>query len=199
MQFTYPKPVRFRNNNIRKPVMSDKDRDYLLSGKVIVEEKMDGKQTIASCRKYIFCTEDLKKRHSITYAVPARYMIFDIFDLGKGQFFGPEEKHDAVLYYMRKTNELPEVLRSGIFPANIVGRGKLSLEEIEKMIDLRSAYAVEGKMEGVVVKPDRALFYDEFLSGKVIRMEFENGIGTHHMRMPAEYNLINPDFASKNQ
>lgn len=86
MNFDYPKPLRFRPNNTRKPVMPDKDRRYLFSGAVVVEEKMDGKQLIVEGRRYVFCAEDLWKRHSISYAVPARFMVFDMFDLENGYF-----------------------------------------------------------------------------------------------------------------
>ncbi len=199
MHFRYPKPLRFRPNNSKKPVLSDADTKYLLSGKVVVEEKMDGKQLIVENERFVFCAEDLWKRHSIAYTIPARYMVFDIFELAAGQFLSPDGRQELIDQLMKQAWRLPEPLKHGIFPARILNRGRFELAQIEAMIELPSLYAIEGKMEGLIVKPDRILFYDEHLSGKVIREEFENGIATHHMRMPSEYNLINPNFAKGSQ
>ena len=98
-EIKYFKPRRFPLNGKPLPEeranrhLNQEDSRYLLSGKVIVEEKMDGSPVsfIAGGRYRIFA-EDLKMRHSLYYRVPGRYAIFDIFDYNRNVFVFPEER-----------------------------------------------------------------------------------------------------------
>ena len=71
------------------------------------------------------------------------------------------------------------------------------MEELPALIRT-SAYALDKKtkqpalMEGIVVKPDRDLFPEEFLTGKIVRSEFSDGIEINYLRLPTEFNAIDP-------
>jgi len=203
-EFRYPKPLRL-NIGLRigkKRYMSVADEKYLLSGKVIIEEKMDGKQTTVRSDdlRFIFCVEDLKTRHSIPYRVPARYAVFDMFSLKRGSFLSPEEKDYEIGFFLKHRDLLPaELSQGGIFPVRQLASGVFTPTDLPNMITM-SHYALDlknhdpGFMEGIVVKPDRELFYEEYLSGKIVRTEFLKGITTHYLRMRPEYNEINPSL-----
>jgi len=199
-EFRYPKPLRFDIGKHvgKKRYMSKADENYLLSGRVIVEEKMDGKETTFRNREFIFCAEDLKVRHSIAYHIPARYTVFDIFSLVRGLFLCAQEKADVTRFYMRNRNLLPRPLaQGGIFPIRQLALGVFGINDLPALISI-SAYAVNSKtkdpdfMEGIVVKPDRELLYEEHLSGKIVRKEFLDGVRTHYLRMRRELNQIDP-------
>jgi hypothetical protein len=194
--FVYPKPLRFPNHAIaNKRTMTQKDAAYLLSGMVVVEEKMDGRQTDIKVDRFIICAEDLRQVHTIRYRVPARYAAFDVYDTKSDQFLEPAGKKEVIGFYSMRSELLPESCSSGIFQAMEIGRGRFSLDELEGLIDITSKYSIVGRMEGIVVKPARILFYEEHLSGKIIRPEFEEGIEDHYRRKPAKLNQINPQFS----
>ena len=196
----YSKPRRFPFKNIKKnDMLSLRQVSDLLKGQVIVEEKMDGKPKDFSNSSYIIFAEDMKKQHTLFYILPGRYAIFDIYDKKRNVFVFSEEKlelSNAIRGGKIKVDGVDPVL---FFPTPTVTTGKFTMEELPKLIGL-SAYAHDREtkermvMEGIVVKPDRDLFQEEFLSGKIVKAEFENGIKTHHLRMPARYNIINPSF-----
>jgi len=197
--FAYPKPLRFPNHALpNKTAMTQKDAAHLLSGRLIVEEKMDGRQTSIGVDRFIICAEDLRRVHTIRYKVPARYAAFDVYDTRSGQFLDPTEKKRVIVFYSKRSDFLPKSHSSGIFQVMEIERGIFSLDELEELIDRESKYSIVGRMEGIVVKPARILFYDEHLTGKIIRPEFEEGIGDHYLRRPAKLNQINPRF-SKSQ
>jgi len=199
-KFTYPKalrllPSRYKND---KKSLSKEDARYLLSGKAIIEEKMDGKETLGKAEGYIVCCEDLKVRHSIAYRVPARFAVFDIFDMEREVFLDSEGKAEVTAFYMKNLHLVSEPLSGGIFPVKQLGRGKFSIEELQRITESISDYAFDPvsrepeQMEGIVVKPDRELRYGEHISGKIIRDEFEARISIHYIRKPRVLNEIDP-------
>jgi len=201
-EFRYPKPLRLDVGKRvgKKRYMPKADADYLLSGRVIVEEKMDGKETSFRNREFIFCAEDLKVRHSIAYHVPARYAVFDIFSLARGLFLSAQEKEDVIKFYSGNRDLLPVPLsKGGIFQVKQLALGVFSIGDLPHMISI-SAYAINSKtkdpdfMEGIVVKPDRELLYEEHLCGKIVRKEFLDGVRTHYLRMKRELNQIDPSM-----
>lgn len=200
--FRYPKPLRFPiNDGIKyKRRLTDDDMRYLLSGRVAVEEKMDGKEKILKAGHFIICAEDMMLVHSVSYRIPRRFAVFDVFDEKRGLFLGPEGKADVVEFLQRTSSFLPKSAAAGIFLVKKISEGKFSIDQLNEMLDMLSDYAITldgqpGYMEGIVIKPARELFYEEHISGKLIRSEFEEGMGTHYLREPRRLNAINPVFA----
>lgn len=205
--FKYPKPKRFPLGKAtirKKKYLTDDEVARLLRGKVVVEEKMDGKMVRFRAERFLVFAEDLKHVHSIYYKLPGRYAIFDVFDSQRGVF----------LYY-DTVRELGNDMRKGVlrvndvngadiapilfFPVPLVAIGLFGIEDMPKLIGL-SAYAIDHDtkkpdfMEGIVVKPCRDLFPEEFLTGKLIREEFASGIKKHYLNLPFRSNIINPNM-----
>ena len=84
----------------------------------------------------------------------------------------------------------------------LVARGKFILEEFEKFIHRISNFAVEEDGvtktfgEGIVVKPDREIPFDDYIAGKWIRKEFEDNIDEHYLRKERRYNIVDPKWTS---
>lgn len=205
MTLIYPKPLRLPvgpNRISSKQYMKKEDMKYLLSGKVAIEEKMDGTAVSHSKDKFTFFAEDMKLRHTIHYRIPARFAVFDVFDNARGVFLAPEEKEQLVRELAGKRNLLPSPFVSGgIFPVRLLEDGAFSVEDLIEYTNLLSKYAFNPElgsfshMEGVVVKPSRELFFSEHLSGKIVRKEFLEGILVNYLRRrPQQYNMINPSF-----
>lgn len=204
-EIKYFKPRRFPVNGRPLPEeragrhLSKKDSEYLLSGKVIVEEKMDGSPvSFIAGGKYRIFAEDLKARHSLYYKVPGRYAIFDIFDYSRNLFVFPEEKIELALAVRKGSLRVDGNIASSFFPVPTIESGVFSSPEELVLLAGTSAYAINaetggrGMMEGVVVKPYRDLYPEEQMRGKYVRPEFEDEISTHYLRMPYSGNEINP-------
>ncbi len=194
----YPKPLRFPVGKKvkRKRYMSQKDAEYLFSGRVIVEEKMDGKQSFIETDKFILWVEDLKVRHSIKYRIPGRYALFDVFDKSAGYFLDRSAKLQVWEDIQKGRIDVGSSL---IFPVPLICKSsELSLSSVHKLVGI-SKYAIDRDgsrthMEGIVVKPDRHMYYIEFLAGKIVRTEFLNGITDHYLRKRRECNIIDPSI-----
>lgn len=197
----YPKPGRIPlGNNIHKRnTLTVRKASKLLRGKVVIEEKMDGKPQSFEAQGYVIFAEDMKKQHSIFYILPGRYAVFDIYDEKRGLFVFSEEKAELAKAIKEGKIKVKNANSSMFFPVPEVAKGKFDAEELPELLGI-SAYAHDANtrepayMEGIVVKPDRDLFPEEFIAGKLVREEFEEGIDKHHLRMPPRYNLINPSI-----
>lgn len=194
----YPKPLRFPIGNRigKKRYMRMDDVRYLFSGKVIVEEKMDGKQSFIETDKFILWVEDLKVRHSIKYMVPGRYALFDVFDKSAGYFL---DRPSKLQVWEDIKNGRVNIGSTLVFPVPLLQISSgLSLEDLPALIS-KSSYAIDDDgnstyMEGIVVKPQRYLYYNEFLAGKLVRREFAEGITDHYLSKKFEYNIIDPSI-----
>ncbi|GEM_PF-983100 len=195
----YPKPGRFPigDGKRKKNMLTKKQVSRLLEGRVVIEEKLDGRSSSFENDRYIVFAEDMKRQHSIFYILPGRYAVFDIFDKKRNVFLYSEEKIELAKALREGKIRIDGVEPILFFPVPQIEKGMFSLEELPKMLGL-SAYAHNKKttertyMEGIVVKPDRDLFLEEFLSGKLVREEFEEGIKMNYLRLLPQYNIINP-------
>lgn len=200
----YAKPRRLVMDGARIPegrahrYLPEKDARYLLKGKVIVEEKMDG--TPASFvvgNQYIAFCEDMRRRHSIAYRVPGRYAVFDIFDTKRGVFVFSEEKAELSLAIRKGLLRAEGAAPADFFPVAVVAHGVFVPAELPALMGI-SGYAFEpgtGKsapMEGIVIKPDRDLYPEEQLRAKLVRPEFDREMDEHHLRRPEVRNIIDP-------
>ncbi|MFN3910126.1 MAG: RNA ligase family protein [Candidatus Anstonellaceae archaeon] len=203
----YPKPKRFPivQKLPKKPYLTNEETKLLLSKKVIIEEKMDGKPALIIGENYILFCEDLKQKHSIHYHIPARFAIFDILDKKRNylvdlntkieiykeiKFMGYYQKTPFLLYPNNK-----KIYPDSLFLIPILESGFFKMEELPNLIGY-SHYAKDPKvyMEGIVVKT----YFSSFLSesnraGKIVRQEFSNQISIHYRRKKAEYNIIDPN------
>ncbi|MFH1095135.1 MAG: RNA ligase family protein [Candidatus Micrarchaeota archaeon] len=208
---TYPKIARFPightifGKNYLVPAQVQK----LLSGRVIVEEKMDGKGVLFQVGKFQIFAEDLKVRHSIHYRVPAHYAIFDFYDTEREVFLGISGKMEVYRDLKNYRSFFKEQIKGPAganFPAEnfflvqIMERGKFDLDDLPKLISHSAYGAKEGTyMEGIVVKQMRDSFdFEEDRSGKLVRQEFIEGIETHYSRKKALFNQINPTVEEVN-
>lgn len=201
----YPKPRRFMRPGTEIPperaqrYLNREDARYLMRGRVLVEEKMDGSPVdFFAANRYIIFAEDLRRKHSIFYRVPGRYAVFDIFDINRGVFVFSEEKADLSRDIRKGLLRVEGVPAENFFPVAVVARGVFPNPfELAPLMGI-SGYAIDEKtgknthMEGIVIKPDRDLCPEEQVRGKIVRQEFEDGIEEHYLRMPEVRNIIDP-------
>ncbi|MGB9634887.1 MAG: hypothetical protein ACPL0A_00250 [Candidatus Micrarchaeia archaeon] len=202
--YSYPKPLRIPIGKRigHKKYMSEDSVRRLFEGNVVVEEKMDGKQSFIETRDYVLWVEDLRFKHSLLYHIPCRYALFDVYEKRTGRFLSPESKLGLWLDKIRKHKiDIPENVH--IFPVPVVK--KLYGPDFGKDIDgwersipsliTTSFYAV-GKdntnafMEGIVIKQDRSLYSFEVEHAKLVREEFVEGITRNYLEKPYELNKI---------
>jgi len=176
----------------------------LLSQKVIIEEKMDGHTTCFTVDKgrfSIFC-EDLKWMHSIYYKIPARYAVFDIFDNRRTLFLDCDEKTSVFRSMRDGAIAVTETNSSNFFKVDTIAYGTFALEALPSLMDI-SRYAFDKKtglyvrMEGIVVKPARSLFFAEMAhyAAKLVRTEFLEGITNNYLKKSRVQNEINPKYS----
>lgn len=199
----YPKvrylPINLPENCKKEKIMLEEEVEYLLEGQVIVEEKMDGKTSMHRGDRFIIFAEDLKYVHSLHYRVPARFAIFDVFDLARTLFLCRRHKEDVFNSIRRGTIKIDGRNPSDFFLVPLVAEGIFKLEELPKLIGIsRYAYDPETKgpvsMEGIVVKQDRDLLLPEFkyTTGKIVRSDFSDNISENYLKKPLRENIINP-------
>jgi hypothetical protein len=201
-EIPYPKPKRLPIGvkTIAKNLMSAKDMAYLLSGKVVVEEKMDGRSEVFRSHDppLIIFAEDLRRMHSIFYHLPGRYAVFDIFDIRRNVLVYPEEKLQLSKDLRSGKVRLPNQGGELFFPVPRIAQGRFSPEDLAGLVG-ESAYArnyeerdESAPGEGIVVKQFVDSFAEEFISGKIVRLEFLLGIEQNYLRLPYRANAINP-------
>jgi len=201
----YPKikylPINPPKQCKKEKIMSKEYTNDLLSQRVLVEEKMDGRSSmyISDKGEFRIFAEDLKYVHSLNYKVPARYAVFDIFDCNRHMFLCREHKEDVFNSLKKGTVRIYDQNPYNFFLASMITKGWFKLEEIPNLIGM-SRYAYDPKkhdsirMEGVVVKPDRELLMPEFkyLVGKCVRTDFSEKIIENYLTKNLELNEINP-------
>jgi hypothetical protein len=199
MDFKYERTLRFNvGNHLKgKSYLKPDDERYLLSGRVIVEEKMDGRQMIVDSEKFIFCAEDLEKRRSIAYRIPARFAVFDVVDKDSHLFLQRSDKKEVIRYFLANRAQLPAQLsKGGIFLVPLLEAGNFSVNSLADLLKCGrpSNYAINpatretSHMEGIVVKPDRYLLILEQLRGKMVRTELIGGAADEQ---PPEEGAVN--------
>jgi len=194
-------------------VMSESSVKQLFDGqRIIVEEKMNGTGVMFKADKgrfYILAEDLLIYKPGLTgrYSIPARYALFDIFDRKTKRFVSFIEKEDIFLKIKRNEISISEINSYNLFIVPLIAQGNyFKLDDIPQFLDFPSRYArdaVTGEptyMEGVVVKPARALFLLEYeeLVGKLIRNEYlfgESGISENYRRIRKQMrNRIDPSL-----
>jgi hypothetical protein len=110
--------------------------------------------------------------------VPARYAVFDIWDVSNQKFLSYNDQRLIV----------SNLYDYNCFIVHELFSGTGCTPDIVNFLEMKSKYAVDGVAEGIVIKaftPDR-----QDISGKIVRREFTEGIEVHHLRTIREKNMI---------
>ncbi len=153
-----------------KRYLTDTEINELLSGMVVIEEKIDGKNSSVPISidntQYEMFVENCRWVHSIPYnKLPNWNIILDFWDY----------KQERFLNYMEKRALCNKMGISG-WMAPLLGYEKIdSIEDLTLWIG-NTKFSDEGLAEGIVVKN-----YEKQIFGKLVRNEFITGIETHWM------------------
>lgn len=187
--------------NQKKAYLTRKEADLLLSGPAGIEEKMDGRIARFETGRFVVFAEDLKIRHSISYRVPARFLLIDVFDKERGVMLGRGDKEDIYrdirifpsFFNGVVSDSLAEPTPASFFLPKLIASGSFSLEDIPNMIGYTPCGAKSGTlMEGVVVKLLAEEFPFMLRAAKLVRSEFTSGITRNYLRLKRKLNIIDP-------
>ena len=160
---------------IGRNVMTLPEAKKLLSGEVVIEEKLDGKTVATDLYPgYIIYGEYMRFKHSIQYdKLPAWIVGFDVYDLTTKKFL-PRKKKQLILNIV------------GIPCVPLIFQGHIAkLSELTKFLKRKSRFSVSSNLEGIVVKN-----YSNQLMGKLVRYEFLKGIEKHWTKQPMVENAL---------
>jgi len=169
----------------RKPLMSESEMTDLLTGDVIIEEKLDGKLLRHRSQGWDIFTEDLRIRHSVYYDRLPSFLI--ILDAAEGdQILQPENRR-----FLGTTPPQVDIVNTAI------GNGRLRnmtpetfMARLPGYLNRTSTFSTASQIEGIVVKN-----YDKQLFGKVVNIEFYRGIeasGSYLKRRVPQRNRLAP-------
>lgn len=149
--------------------------DALLTGLVVVEEKLDGKLIELDDEGYVIFKEDLKRKHTVAYmGLPTWEVGLDVWDPDEDRFLNRTEKE--VIF-----GALDIPLAPILFSGRVRGLGQV--------FDFLGRQSVFGapRIEGVVIKN-----YDKGLFGKVVDPLFDQEVdeSEHHLLRPYVMNRL---------
>jgi len=163
--------------------MSEQEMRNLLTGEVVIEEKLDGSLVWVPAGEwgpYDIFYEDLRIRHSVFYdKLPAWRIFLDVTQADR--VLNPELRNQY--------GDTPPLIDKGIMSQ------ELFVEKLPRYLDRTPAFATESTIEGIVVKN-----YDKQLFGKVVNIEFYKGIeatGGYLKRRVVERNRLAPLFFNR--
>lgn len=194
----YIKPLRIPIYQIpSKRYIKEDQADEFFQNRLVVEEKMDGTMKHIKIDKFILHVEDLLHRKTIPYRVPARYALFDIYDIEEKLILGRDDRI-AVFKDLVKINP---ALGYQIFHVPELDRGKFNWREDPiRIADSPSRFADQKmqsrKMEGVVFKLEQTIKITEEIVKylKIINAKFVNDEFYRNMQPQkiTGYNVIDP-------
>lgn len=158
-----------------KRYLSADEVGNLLTGSIVVEEKLDGKLIELEAEGYVIFKEDLKRRHTVMYrALPAWAVGLDVWDPSQECFLNSTEKH--IIFQVLGIPVAP-ILFEGVV---------IRLGQIVDFLGTESAFGAV-RIEGVVIKN-----YAKGLFGKVVDPLFDREVdeSVHHLRRPYESNIL---------
>lgn len=160
---------------IGKDYMTRDQAEKLLSGEVVIEEKIDGSTDSRDFGDHKVFGEAMKNKHSIPYdELPGYFIGFDVWDKKDGKFLG----YDSKIEFLRK---------HGIPSTNLIFRGTHDPKDLEGLTKYlgKSKFAADQDAEGIVIKN-----YDTQMFGKLVRLEFLEGITDHWIDKKREFNKL---------
>ena len=174
----YPKIYRIRvpgHKKLGKDYLVTDEVDNLLTGLVVIEEKVDGKLVELEAEGYVIFKEDLKRKHTVAYMdLPAWEVGLDVWDPNLDCFLDLDDKH--VIF---------QALSIPVAPILYTGTIR-SLGQVFDFLGKESAFGAS-RIEGVVIKN-----YAKGLFGKVVDPLFDQEVdeSEHHLRRPYEMNRL---------
>lgn len=163
----YPKVFRISVPDFKttrgKHYLTVKEVEDLLSGTVVIEEKIDGKLFSERHTTYpdsILFYEFMKWRHTIPYTqLPSYKMYFDVWLINEQKFA------ELIVKKAFLTIRGYPMVRV-IYHGNIDSYEEL-LAYLPRLLDMKSEYG-EGKIEGIIIKN-----YQKQLMAKIVNPKFE--------------------------
>lgn len=178
---SYPKifriPVPVFTNTRGKHYLTLKQVTELLDGNIVIEEKVDGKQSARKVNDYtVVWYEDTRYKHTIFYDnLPSFDIVFDV------------ERDGRFLNFTEKMNFCADY---GLNRSPSIFCGRTSYEELLRylpnLLNVQSIFG-QSKIEGIVIKN-----YDKQLFGKIVNPEFEEEIdsGEHWTKKKLVKNIM---------
>jgi hypothetical protein len=149
----------------RKGMHSEETMDELLTGTILIEEKLDGRSEIKHSPdgRYTLFGENLRTRHSVPYyQLPSWFVVFDICDNRDRRWLDRTQKEEVC-------DEIGCFLPPKIYEGSALSTQEIARRFLEEPVI--SGFDDTSPIEGVVIKNiDKGLF------GKVVRSEFLEGI-----------------------
>lgn len=181
----YVKPLRLPIRIIQsRRYLTEEQTDEFFKNRLIVEEKMDGIYGMYKIEDFLLHFEDLLYSKTIRYRVPARYALFDIYDLKNGLILSRKNRMElfselSKIYYNNK-------IISNMFVIPIITHLEPGFDwrnQTKNIAGERSKYSQE-MMEGVVFKIDDDVRLDEdvinyrrIVNAKFVNAEFYGKMG----------------------
>ncbi|MFN0070325.1 MAG: RNA ligase family protein [Chloroflexota bacterium] len=120
--------------------------------------------------------EWLAARHSVAYdKLPDWFIAFDIYDQKAERFWST-----------RRRDEL--VQRASLCRVPTLFRGKTSIDDLKRLIDVEPSRFRDGPLEGVVVRSETEAWL--IARAKLVRADFVQNIGEHWSRRGMEWNQL---------
>ncbi|MEM2526599.1 MAG: RNA ligase family protein [Candidatus Anstonellales archaeon] len=204
----YIKPLRIPIYQIpSKKYMKEEQADELFRSRLVVEEKLDGNMIYRPVGRWILYLEDLYHRRTIPYRIPARYALFDIYDIEEKLILGRDDR----IAVFEDLVKIDPALKYQIFHVPELERGVFNWREDPiKIADSPSRFADQKmqsrKMEGVVFKLEQTIKITEEIIKylKIVNAKFVNDEFYRNMQPEkiTGLNVIDPSCVSterKNQ
>ncbi len=199
-----PKILRFNLGEkiSTKGYLSPEREKSLLDGRLMVQEKMDGKPVRIETEEFVLFAEDLKITHSIKYRVPARFALYDVYDKRRQMILGIAGLFEVYFSLKNDPGFLTSIISTDVniplspnsfFLVEILERGFFNLNDLPSLIRY-SSYGAQAQtwMEGIAVKSIWDSFPFEVRAGKLVRDEFIHGIETNYLKKHLKKNIIDP-------
>jgi len=152
-----------------KRYLTSEEIDELLTGPVVVEEKLDGKLIELEDEGYAIFKENLKRKHTVAYTQLPKWEVgLDIWDYQQECFLGLSEKQ---VVFGALDIPTPPILFEGV----VKGLGQLF-----DLLGIESAFGAL-RIEGIVIKN-----YGRELFGKIVDPLFDREIDEtgHYLDRP---------------
>jgi hypothetical protein len=158
-----------------KPYMTDDQMERLLSGEIVIEEKVDGHPVIVIFGGFTFFAESLQFRHTVGYdgvpfsldGWPDYTVVYDVID---GEKEPPYKPGGGENWLSRSEKEaLCQSVGAPLVP--LVFRGKVRPEDVPALANRISGFSSKSNAEGIVLKNHKAGVF-----GKFINVEFQQAI-----------------------
>lgn len=176
-----------------KKFLTEDEKKELLSGTVVIQEKIDGTERHKELEDFIIFYEDVRFCHTIHYTkLPTYELLFDIYDKKRKRFLSLDElggllEDRGVLWVPIESGDFRWTFAADCPVLDKISSANVNEaeERIVKILGSQSRFSDE-LIEGVVVKN-----YEKQLFGKVVRQEFFDKVQqSEHWRRKPKMNFL---------